>query len=132
MLFSAAGNQGNNAGNAELRHLFNCPFHAVEFENGKVKKHLPHGGSDLQWFAQIELNPRISYRGDAGSADGGVSAGQYHVELLANFGPQDPSQVNRILAEKRGAVAPEVNFIGDPAAASHGSKAGATGGAQRV
>ena len=44
MSFGAAGDDGNDPGRAQFGALFDRPFHAVKFEDGKSERHIGSSG----------------------------------------------------------------------------------------
>ena len=85
MSFSSPRNHGDDSRHAELGAFFDCPFHAVEFENGEGEGYLKRNGSG-DFVAQFEFDMVIFDRGDPSTANF-VSGGD--VEFLAYFGAED-------------------------------------------
>ena len=113
MSFGAAGDDGNDPGRAQFGALFDRPFHAVKFEDGKSERHVGTG-SRSDFVGQYEFNPVGSDAGDTSATDMFASS---YFEFLSYSGAKYSGQVFSVFTGEGGAVAG--NFVGDPATAGH-------------
>jgi len=56
MDIGALCDQRNDTGDSEFCAFFDCPFHAVKFEDGKENRELDIAGVTNDFFSQIEFN----------------------------------------------------------------------------
>ena len=116
MLFGAAGEDGGDAGDAELGGLFDAPLEVIELEDGEQQvEGKARVGFELFVEGEVDL-------GDGAGADGGDFGAMDEavgddVEDLAGFGAEDAGEmVGLVAGEGGGAIGPG---IGDEAAAGH-------------
>jgi hypothetical protein len=118
VLFGAAGEDGGDAGYAELGGLFDGPLEVVELEDGEVEVK-GEGGVGFELLVEAEGD----FLGGDGEDLGAVQeAGGDDVEDLAGLGAEDAGEVGGLVAEEcggHGAGVLEGPGVGDPAAAGH-------------
>lgn len=113
VLFCAAGEDGGDAGYAQLGGFFDGPFHVIELEDGEEEMKWERGVG-LELFVEGEVDFGVAYRGDFGAVEEAVG---YDVVGLAGFGAEDSGEMNGLVADEGGCGwCPEV---GDEASAGH-------------
>src|SRR5204862_3283073 len=113
MSFSAAGTDRNDSGCAQFGALFDCPFHAIEFEYGENKRHMGSSGRG-DFVPEREFNP---VGVDAGNESATDAFSGSDFEFLSYAGAKYSGQVFSVFTGEGSAIAG--NFVGDPAAAGH-------------
>ena len=115
MRIAALGDQRHDAGHAEFCALLDGPLHTIELEDGEGQGDFKRSGRS-NFVSQVKFNPMIVDGRDASAANG-ASGGD--IELLADLCAEDSNQVIGMSAGERRAVGGR--FVGNPAAACHGS-----------
>ncbi len=115
MFFGAAGEDGGDAGYAQLGGFFNGPLHVVELEDGEEEMER-QGGVGLQFFVESEDDFGGGDGDDLGAVEEAVG---YYVVDLAGFGAQDASQMGGLVSGE--GCGGGGTGVGDPATASHAS-----------
>ena len=114
MRVGSPGDHRDHALHAQLRALLNRPFHAIEFEDRQHQGDLCWRGFCRNFFAEIELDASVAYRGDLAAMKDTV---RDDIEFLPNVRAQNASEMVRMYTGERGAVSR--HFIGNPPSAGH-------------
>src|ERR1700683_585014 len=115
MRIRASGNYWDDPRDAKLRTLLNSPLHTVELKDGENEGNLCQARSG-NLFAEIEFDAAVADDINSSAPHGFSSR---NVEILSDAGAQHAHQMVRMLADHGSAVTQ--NFVGDKAAAGHGS-----------
>src|ERR1700730_7194988 len=116
MGLGSLGNHRNDDGSAQLRTFFNGPLHAIELEDRDQESQAWSGGGGND-FAQVKFDPALGDIRNMPAADIFTRA---NIEFLPNATAQHACEMVGVRTNQRGAIAG--NFVGEPAAASHGGK----------
>jgi len=123
VFFRAAGEDGGDAGHAELGGFLDRPLEVIEFEDGEQQMDW-QGGVGLEFFVEGEGNFGVGHGGDFGAVEEAVGD---HVKDLAGLGAEDAREVVGLLARNRG-MGGLAGFggpgVGDPAAAHRAAISG--------
>ncbi len=130
VLFGAAGEDGGDAGDAELGGFFDGPLHVIELEDGEEEME-GEGGVGLEFFVEGEEDFCFGDARDFGAVEEAVGD---DVVDLAGCGAEDAGEVSGLVSgEGGGGGGPGV---GDEAATGHGfefsGRGGSAGGGCRV
>ena len=111
----ALGDNGNDPRHAQFRGFFDRPFHTVEFVDGEEEGNL-RSSKFGDRVAQFEFDAAFVDCGEPRMTD---CVGGDHIKFLADAGAKNAREMVGMGARKSSGVA--VDFVGDPAAAGHGS-----------
>jgi hypothetical protein len=116
MLFGAAGEDGGDAGDAELGGLFDGPLHGIELEDAEEEME-GKSGAGFELFVEGEVDFLFAYVGDLGAVEEAVGD---DVVDLAGLGSENAREVGGLLSDEdgvRGVAGLRREGIGDEAAA---------------
>jgi len=107
MSIAPPGNDGNDAGYADLGALLDRPLHTIELEDGEGQRDLRRAAQRCELsltvclYAKRELHAIVGDRGYSSAANCRRGC---NVELLPDFGAEHASKMSGMLADQRGGI----------------------------
>jgi hypothetical protein len=113
MLLGPLGDHRNNLRDSQLSAFFNCPLHAIEFEDGKNQGDVG-GRYSIELLAKLKFNAIVSDTDNPSVPDVVTSR---DIKVLSDLSTKNTNHMIRMSANE-GSTVPE-DFISDPTAACH-------------